>query len=293
MKLLVPKAIPTQPPKHNHRQTSFLGRLRPWVHAQAAIRERQIFASKRKQQARRELVLRQLAHFRGNAKTMLSAMSLVCRPSTVKTAAITLATVRPDLASTTAAVKQWASLAMQRPAGRPRQARRVSPTEFSSVLRLASPRVRSAMILMWVTASRAIDLQHFDPEAIGDIWRITLIPRVDDGALIGPKSDPRGRLRLIKWVRAHPAIDPFAKASWEEIDSIMKQLNSTPHAIRGSAIKYLENRGYSTSEIRLLTAHAPAREAVGCQSYLNFSPNDPGARTAMRMAEELLRSLSL
>jgi hypothetical protein len=69
---------------------------------------------------------------------------------------------------------------------------------------------------------------------------------------------------------------------------VMKSIGCTPHSIRGSAIKILEEWGYPEQDILCLTCHAMTTSLA---HYSSLTVNCPGARKALEMSHKLLSLL--
>lgn len=255
-----------------------------------------MFAMDPRRERRQALLARQLAFFSGDVRKTFAAMALTCRPSTLATAAAIAPILRPDARADIKIIAAYAAKAKRMPEGRPQQAVRFSVQALRQALGTASQRIRDAIIFMWTTVSRSIDLFHYEVVKVDDLWRLTMIPRLEaDGRLVAPKSDPRCRTTIIKWVRPHPLFRPAAvlanPPSWEELRPFMSQLGSTPHAIRGTAIEFLERQWYNTSSIQSLSGHAPAGEVEGLQNYLAFRPGDRASRMSVKLSTLLIEAL--
>jgi hypothetical protein len=180
--------------------------------------------------------------------------------------------------------------------GRPVQATRFAIEDFARLLlNLLQPRLRDALILLFASASRAIDLQHFYPELEKDqdahVWRIRMVvTEEEDGFLHAPKSDLRGTKRITKWIPQHSLIKLHHTIwpTWRELYPVMKQIGCTPHSIRGTAIKILEEWGYTETAITCLTCHA---QTTSVAHYSSLSVNCPGSRLALEMSHKLLTLL--
>lgn len=273
---------------------SFLGRVSVDTIAAIGPRMKLIYDIPRKRIRRHELAVEELAAFNGDAKALLAAISVQQTPTTALTKAAVLGAVRPDLRHLTRPAIVFARKAKSRPEGAPKKAPRITPDQFNEALRHAPPSIRSAMIVMWASVSRTVDLRHFQVSLVQNCWKITYVAREEaDGTLVAPKSDPSCSRLIVKWVPQHPLFDPMAKATWTEIDEYTKLVGTTPHGIRGSAIHFLESQGFNTSQILMLSGHTPATDAPGMQSYLSLLPNDPAAQMSMILASLLLKQISL
>jgi hypothetical protein len=111
----------------------------------------------------------------------------------------------------------------------------------------------------------------------------------EDGGLHAPKSDRLATKRITKWIPQHSLIQMHPSwPSYRALHTVMKQIGCTPHSIRGTAIKILEDWGYPEEAIACLTCHA---KKTNVAHYSSLSVNDPGARLALEMSHRLLTLL--
>lgn len=278
----------------NHR--SFLGRINPAARARVPTIRSHIEVGTKERRAREERARRYLDAFGGDPGDMLATMAATCRPSTTRTYAAMIATIAPATKPTARKYEHWARKAMKTEWGRPAGAETFAVEDFRALLGRLPVDMAAVLRLMWATASRAADLSHFKSTIVQGHWRIELGTRQADSRwdLRAPKSDPRSTRDLLKWAPVRPdfptPIGPFP--SWSEIDVAMKQLSTTPHAIRRTAIQFLEKKGFTTAEIATLTNHSPSAAAPGAAPYLAKVPTDPAAKTCARLVTTLLNALS-
>lgn len=277
---------------------TFASRLTPSVLKQIPRRIAAIEKVPAALKARRQTVQRHVDRFHGDIRRAFAAMSLVLRPSTVRTYTTTLAAMQPELQRTLAPYKTYAQKAMLTVVGKPIGATVLSPLQFATLLTDTPRTMRLALIFMWATASRAIDLQHVSTTMVQGVWKIELLCREEeDGALIAPKSDRGALRRIVKWIRPHPAFDPvpIRWPTWSEIDVFTKRAATTPHAIRRSSIQYLESLGYTSLQISALSGHSTPSGSTsnvkGVSPYLAVLPSDPGAILCATLAQALLEAI--
>jgi hypothetical protein len=150
----------------------------------------------------------------------------------------------------------------------------------------------NTIAVMWVSASRAIDLQHFSAELVGGFWRISLFCRDERGGLVPPKSDQAATRLITKWLPNVPGLNlqPPRWHTWAEIRAALRPLKgATPHSIRVSAVRFLESSGFSTAEIATLTGHAPGN--AGVSNYVARVAADPAAQMSLRLSRLLAAKL--
>ena len=262
---------------------------------QVEARRRAIVGESASQARFARVVRNHLSAFDNDAASAFAAQSIVFRPSTTLRYAKAACRLIPEQRTVLKAVIGYAQKQMSTVRGRPKTAERFDLADFARLLRtMPNGSRRDALILMWASASRAVDLLHFNPVllTIGgqSVWKIELVVvEEDEHHLHAPKSDLTGKRKFIKWIPADPLIRMHEKwPTWEELYPLMKSINSTPHAIRGTAINMMEEWGEPEASILCLTAHA-MRSTLA--SYAIRSPNDPGALTARRLSERLLLTL--
>lgn len=281
------------------KRTTFAARLTPAIIARIPLQIELVNKTAQRNKRTHATVLKHLDRFRGNALNMLAAMSLVLRPSTSRTYVASLVKLRPDLTSLAAPFKRRAIIEMLSVKGRPEGAVIFAPHEMGAALRRTplGP-LRNALIVLFISASRVIDLRHFhvSPLSTQEVWRVELVPRLEpDGTMIPPKNDQGANLKLIKWLHRSHVYDPRQQA-WPTYDEIHKwtttHLRTTPHAIRRSAVQTLEESGYTGQQIATLTGHSSSTALVpGLAPYTARTTSDPGSRMSRQLSRHLLLSL--
>ena len=227
------------------------------------------------------LITRHLQNHDNNPGQFLAAASLVYTPSTtVRYARAAKKVLPPHHAPAVKNAERYARRMMGTARGAPRQAVRFSAAQFVDLVnRTRCPRMRDTLILLFVTASRAADLPHFEPIPHPDhnppLWRIKLIVTEDGDVFHAPKSDQTGSRQVSKWTPQHPQLNPCHSTwpTWRQINDQMKRIGCTAHSIRGSAINILENEGFTHDQIRCLTGHAPSdgTRATAVKHYYNLT----------------------
>jgi integrase len=155
--------------------------------------------------------------------------------------------------------------------------------------------VQRALILMFVSASRAVDLDHMEREVFDNVARITFVARKVNNsnfALQAPKSDPSMNRTITKWIPL-AATEPWP-ARWPDYKTLYSQIRKfgiTPHSLRQSAVQFLEQMGESTATIALLTGHSPVEKTPGISAYVARRPNDPAAMECLRLSTLLWEAL--
>jgi hypothetical protein len=244
----------------------------------------------------RQTINKHIEDFNGDAPRTFAAMTLGMKGSTVVRYAAAYARDHPEQAHEITPYINYGRKMAATVRGRPAQAPRFQVDDFAKLLhRLRSqPLVRDALILLFASASRAADLQHFHPEEVRDqdarVWRIRMmVAEEEDGALHAPKSDRFGTKKITKWIPQHSLIRLHTKwPAYKDLYPVMKSIGCTPHSIRGSAIKILEEWGYPEQDILCLTCHAMTTSLA---HYSSLTVNCPGARKALEMSHKLLSLL--
>jgi hypothetical protein len=249
------------------------------------------------------LITRHLQNHDNNPGQFLAAASLVYTPSTtVRYARAAKKVLPPHHAPAVKNAERYARRMMGTARGAPRQAVRFSAAQFVDLVnRTRCPRMRDTLILLFVTASRAADLPHFEPIPHPDhnppLWRIKLIVTEDGDVFHAPKSDQTGSRQVSKWTPQHPQLNPCHSTwpTWRQINDQMKRIGCTAHSIRGSAINILENEGFTHDQIRCLTGHAPSdgTRATAVKHYSCHTPQEPEAQMSCRLSGILLSKLTL
>jgi hypothetical protein len=291
-----------QQPAHEapDNNSAFRGRLQSRLQQQrvtsAQITHRQSVIerlSKSQLQLRRTLN-NHIRNFDGDISRTLSAISLVMKGSTLTRYAAALKAQHPDRAHELTPYINYGRKMAATVRGRPVQAPRFNMSDFAGLVRNQPCLIRDALILLFASASRAADLQHFDPTQVqsqgGRVWRILMaVTEEEDGELHAPKSDRFATKRITKWIPQHSLIQLHPTwPSYRALYSVMKQIGCTPHSIRGTAIQILEDWGYPEEAIACLTCHA---KKTSVAHYSSLSVNDPGARLALEMSHRLLTLL--
>lgn len=163
--------------------------------------------------------------------------------------------------------------------GKPKPAEVLSPAQLHQLTTQLAPEIANWVKVMILTAGRAVDLQHMHASLVEDLWKVEFLCRLDDVVgLVPPKSDREATRRIIKWL-PQGDFDPTTvrAARWHVVNKAIQGLFpfATAHSIRGSVIKLLEHEGYETTEIALVSGHAP-RNVPGATSYLQHLPRDRG-----------------
>jgi hypothetical protein len=234
--------------------------------------------------------------FDGDIPRTLSAMSLVMKGSTLTRYAAALKAQHPERAHELTPYINYGRKMAATVRGRPVQAPRFNMRDFAGLLQNQPSVIRDALVLLFASASRAADLQHFDPTQVqsqgASVWRILMaVTEEEDGELHAPKSDRFGTKRITKWIPQHSLIRLHPQwPSYRALYAAMKQIGCTPHSIRGTAIRILEDWGYPEEAIACLTCHA---KKTNVAHYSSLSVNDPGARLALEMSHRLLTLLQM
>jgi hypothetical protein len=274
------------------RRNCFLARLTPSVLQRIPGRISIIESVRPALLARRALVERHVAHFNGDFRSAFAAMSLVLRPGTVRTYASTFAAANPQHRRQIAPYTRFARRALLTRSGRPVGATPVTPEALKDLRPRIAEDLWNTIAVMWVSASRAIDLQHFSAELVGGFWRISLFCRDERGGLVPPKSDQAATRLITKWLPNVPGLNlqPPRWHTWAEIRAALRPLKgATPHSIRVSAVRFLESSGFSTAEIATLTGHAPGN--AGVSNYVARVAADPAALMSLRLSRLLAAKL--
>lgn len=297
------KRAETTATTHTHPtapRLTFLQRLTPAIKSQVPARLALVRKSAVRNERTTSTVGKHLRHFRDDAPAMLAAMSLTLRPSTTRTYAAALMKIRPEHKELATLFKRRATVEMLTAGGKPTGAAVFTAAAMGNALRRTSEGpLKNALILLFISASRVIDLRHFHVDQTPrTVWRIAMVPRLElDGALIPPKNDQSATLHLIKWLPKSPHYCPRRRPwpSPKDIANWTRQhLNTTPHAIRRSATQYLERQGFTGPQIATLTGHTSTTDSnPGLAPYTARLQWDPGARMCLQMSTLLLESLSL
>jgi hypothetical protein len=288
--------------QQHHPAHSFRGQLQPRLQqkrvttAQLLQRQSVIERTPANQLRLRRTINRHISDFGGDVSRTLTALTLVMKGTTVVRYAAALARDHPELSSEVAPYINYGRKMAATVRGRPVQAPRFAVEDFAKLLHNLQhkPLIRDALILLFASASRAADLQHFDPEPVTDhhaqVWRIRMVvTEEEDGGLHAPKSDRNGTKRISKWIPQHSLITLHRLwPHYRDLYPVMKQIGCTPHSIRGTAIKTLEEWGYPETQITCLTCHAMQTSVA---HYSSLTVNDPGARMALEMSHRLLTLL--
>lgn len=249
---------------------------------------------------RRARARRELRAFAGDPDRLLASVALTCRPSTLKTKAAVLAATFPEHRERIAPHIAWAQMKMATRAGRPVSAKTFVPSAFSLACRIfPDATVARACRILWATASRAADLAHFVCEQVvstaGVLWKITFQVVEHNGRLKAAKGTQHAKRTIVKWLPARADFDPrgLTHITWSHVDCLTKTIGCTPHSIRQSASRYLEDRGFSQVERAALTGHAISGvTAPGIRAYSSNSWADAQSLMAMRQARLLMEALS-
>jgi hypothetical protein len=244
----------------------------------------------------RQTINKHINDFNGDAQRTFAAMTLGMKGSTVVRYAAAYARDHPERAHEITPYISYGRKMAATVHGRPAQAPRFEVETFVRLLHSLRdrPLIRDALILLFASASRAADLHHFDPEEVTDqdarVWRIRMVvAEEEDGVLHAPKSDRFGTKKITKWIPQHNLIRLHTKwPTYKELYPVMKNIGCTPHSIRGSAIKILEEWGYTEQDILCLTCHAMTTSLA---HYSSLTVNCPGARKALEMSHKLLSLL--
>lgn len=289
---------PTGAPTFSRK--SFLYRVTPATLAKIPAMTAAVMDPPKKRAARHELACRELKAFAFDPVRLLSAIAIECAASTLRTKAAVLGAVRPELKPITRQYELHGRKAMMTAEGKPKSARRFIISDFARIIPAAPPLVARALRVLWATAGRAVDLLHLSGEKVssskGVWWKITLLTRVEpSGALRAPKSDQKAKRWITKWIPARPGFEPngLTSVKWKDLDPLMKLIGCTPHSIRQTAWKTLEDEGFTHLEIAMLSGHSVIREAVpAAMSYSARSPADPAATMSVRLSSILMSKLS-
>lgn len=241
-----------------------------------------------------------MAAFANDPDRLLASVALTCRPSTLKTKAAVLAATFPEHKDRIKPHLEWASLRMGTRVGRPLSAATFDPATFAAVCRnFPDATIARACRVMWATASRTADLAHFCCEQIATrtelAWKITFEVVEVAGRLKAAKGTQNARRTIVKWIPAHPDFTPTGlnHITWAQVATLTKTLGCTPHSIRQSASRFLEDHGFSQVERAALTGHAISGvNAPGIRAYSTVSWADPLSLLAMRQARLLIQTLS-
>lgn len=238
---------------------------------------------------RHRTVEHHVALFGGDALAAAAAMSMTLRPSTTRTYVATMRTLFPEQRAALTPFLRHSTRQMLTPAGAPQTANHFTPEALRNLLRRpGEQKTRNTVAVMFVTASRHADLKHFLVSRFPGAVCIDLVCVEDDGNFRAPKSDLFATKKLRKWITPHFALN-FAGpwASYAETQVYLREIASTPHGVRGSAVEALQQRGFSSAEISCLTQHAPGGTNPGIANYLARVAVDPAAAMALRLSKEL------
>jgi hypothetical protein len=291
----------TQPPTAT-RSTPFRGQLQKRLRqdrvSDTQITQRQsVIERLPKSHIRlRQTINRHVNDFDGDAPRAFAAMSIVMKGSSLTRYAGAYVKDHPETADQMRRYVDYGRKKAATVTGRPVQAPRFDINLFANHLLTLhdQPAIRDALILLFASASRAADLQHFDPTEVQSgpvtVWRFQMVvTEEEDGALHAPKSDRFATKKITKWIPQHNLIRLHPLwPSYRTLYPVMKQIGCTPHSIRGTAVRLLEDWGYPEESIACLTCHA---KKTGVANYSSLNVNDPGARLALEMSHRLLTLL--
>lgn len=231
----------------------------------------------------------------------LRVLELLFAPSTALGYAATLALTVPTL-SQDPQLKEGLRY-LKKLAGksqlRRKQAVPMSPLEMTELIKTATMRIKSAAIVIWLTASRHADYLEME---LTKVWRVKshfmLLFQMSTF-----KSDLFGKRFVQKYVLVpkplgivlqHHMLEE-KRVSYSQLYRAVKRVNKTLscHSFRRGAISLLTNEGHKAERIILLSAHAMPNEPTAIRRYADPSPTSSTALRQGRLTQSLLTSIGL
>ena len=226
----------------------------------------------------------------GNFTTLIRLWEDTVAPHVAVSYAGTLLAMRPDLK--TPQVKAAIDRIRQNaPVIETKRAMPITAEMINEALRTAPPHIARTIVLMWISASRHVDLLRVHSKQAAQIARGVLL--LQWGAF---KSDRYGKRAYFKFCYVPPRfrhlfLDWTLATYWEvyrHLKSVSKSLSV--HSLRRGGACLLADAGFSMAEIGMITGHTPTADPhMGVRRYVDPSEAQPESQKQLEMSRILAR----